>query len=94
LQFRSKQRAFLDYSGQHKGYRCLDIATGRIYISRDVVFDESVFPFSTLNPNAGAQLLSEISVLPSHIRPMFGDIDILANDDANPANYPAAESFM
>ncbi|KAK1613122.1 hypothetical protein QYE76_036795 [Lolium multiflorum] len=25
---------------------------------------------------------------------MFGDIDILANDDANPANYLAAESFV
>jgi hypothetical protein len=31
----------------HKGYKCLDRSTGRIYISRDVVFDEKVFPFST-----------------------------------------------
>jgi hypothetical protein len=26
----------------HKGFKCLDISTGRIYISRDVVFDEAV----------------------------------------------------
>jgi hypothetical protein len=28
----------------HKGYKCLDVANGRVYISRDVVFDESIFP--------------------------------------------------
>jgi histone deacetylase 1/2 len=31
----------------HKGYKCLDHSTGRIYISRDVVFDETVFPYAT-----------------------------------------------
>jgi histone deacetylase 1/2 len=65
LQFRSKQCVFLDYSGLHKGYKCLDISTGRVYISRDVTFDETVFPFSTLNPNAGAQLRAELLQLPS-----------------------------
>jgi len=54
LQFRSKQCAFLGYSNLHKGYKCLDISTGRVYISRDVVFDESIFPFSNLHPNAGS----------------------------------------
>ena len=67
LQFRSKQCAFLGYSPLHKGFRCLDISSGRIYISRDVVFDESVFPFQALNPNAGARLRSEILLLPSHL---------------------------
>jgi hypothetical protein len=36
----------------------------RVYISRDVVFDETAFPFSTLHPNVGARLRSEISLLP------------------------------
>jgi hypothetical protein len=31
----------------HKGYKCLDRSTGRIFISCDVVFDEKVFAFST-----------------------------------------------
>ena len=31
----------------HKGYKCLDRSTGHIYISRDVIFDEYVFPFAT-----------------------------------------------
>jgi hypothetical protein len=64
LAFRSKQCIFLGYSTHHKGYKCLDISTGRVYISRDVVFDETVFPFSTLHPNVDARLRSEISLLP------------------------------
>jgi hypothetical protein len=38
---------FLGYRAMHKGYKCLDRRTGRIYISRDVIFDEAVFPFAT-----------------------------------------------
>lgn len=51
----------------HKGFKCLDPAEGHVYVSRDVVFDEHVLPFSTLHPNAGAQLRSEIALLPSHL---------------------------
>nr|CAD1841078.1 unnamed protein product [Ananas comosus var. bracteatus] len=47
----------------HKGFKCLDVATGRVYISRDVVFDEDVFPFSKLHPNAGARLKSDTLLL-------------------------------
>jgi hypothetical protein len=36
-----------------------------VYISRDVVFDENVFPFASLHPNAGALLKKEILLLPS-----------------------------
>jgi hypothetical protein len=32
LQFRSLRCAFLGYNNLHKGYKCLDIATGRVYI--------------------------------------------------------------
>ena len=67
LMLRSKQCAFLGYSPQHKGAKCLDISTGRVYISRDVVFDETKFPFATLHPNAGARLREEILLLPTHL---------------------------
>lgn len=63
LAFRSKQCAFLGYSSHHKVYKCLDISNGHVYISRDVVFDETVFPFAKLRPNAGAGLHAEISLL-------------------------------
>jgi glycosyltransferase involved in cell wall biosynthesis len=67
LEFRSKRCAFVGYSNFHKGFKCLDISTGRVYISKDVVFDESVFPFSELHPNAGALLRSEILLLPPEL---------------------------
>jgi hypothetical protein len=68
LAFRSKECAFLGYSNLHKGFKCLDISTGRVYISRDVTFDENVFPFSRLHENAGARLRAEILLLPPSFR--------------------------
>jgi histone deacetylase 1/2 len=65
LAFRSVQCVFLGYNHLHNGFKCLEVKTGRVYISRDVVFDETVFPFSKLHPNAGARLHSEISLLSS-----------------------------
>jgi hypothetical protein len=40
-----------------------------IYISRDVVFDETVFSFAELHSNAGARLRTEINLLPSTLLP-------------------------
>jgi transposase InsO family protein len=57
LSFRSKQCVFIGYSSLHKGYKCLDPDSGRVYISRDVKFDEQVFPFAKLpsRPNSSSQ---------------------------------------
>jgi hypothetical protein len=44
-----------------------------MYISRDVVFDEAVFPFHHMHPNAGALLRHEILLLdPSLHNSEFG----------------------
>lgn len=89
LAFRSKRCAFLGYSNMHKGFKCLDISTGRIYISRDVVFDEHVFPFSKLHTNAGARLRYEIELLPPTLFDLssFGSTTIhepvVVNDSSN-----------
>jgi len=37
---------FLGYSTHHKGYRCLDLSSNRVIISRHVIFDETAFPFA------------------------------------------------
>ena len=51
---RSLPCVFLGYSDEHKGYRCLDLLSGRIHISRHVTFVEHIFPFASLNssPNS------------------------------------------
>jgi len=69
LAFRSIRCVFLGYSGRHKGFKCLEPSSGRVYISRDVVFDEAVFPFSELHENASARLRKEILLLPDHLLP-------------------------
>jgi histone deacetylase 1/2 len=73
LEFRSKECVFLGYSNLHKGFKCLDVKSGRVYISRDVVFDEDNFPFSKLHANAGSRLRQEVLLLPSHLLNPLGD---------------------
>jgi hypothetical protein len=60
LQYRSIRCVFLGYSNMHKGFKCLDISTGRLYISQDVVFDEKTFPFAALHSTAGPSYSSDV----------------------------------
>jgi hypothetical protein len=44
---RSTLCVFLGYPLNYKGYRCLDLRTHKVIISRHVTFDETFFPYST-----------------------------------------------
>lgn len=45
---RSGKCVFLDYAPYYKGYRCPDPLTNRIYITHDVCFHKSDFPYASL----------------------------------------------
>ena len=55
MEFRSMECNFLGYRLNHKGYKCVD-KSKRIYISRDVVFNEEHFPFKTQVTSTGNNL--------------------------------------
>jgi len=48
LEPQSKQCVFIGYASNYKGYRCLNPTTGRVYISRHVLFHEDVFLYLIL----------------------------------------------
>ena len=60
LQPRSEECLFLGYSENHKGYNCLS-KQGKIYISKDVIFNETHFPFLSLfspkSPNTSSNCI-------------------------------------
>lgn len=51
MNFQSFSCVFLGYISYHHGYLCFHLATSRMYISRDVLLDETNFSFSSPSPN-------------------------------------------
>jgi len=47
---RSSACVFIGYPSSQKGYRCLDLSTRKVIVSRHVVFNESYFPFAAAKP--------------------------------------------
>ncbi|GJX49056.1 ribonuclease H-like domain-containing protein, partial [Tanacetum coccineum] len=45
LETRATLSLFLGHTSNHRGYRCLDLTTNKIIISRHVIFDETNFPY-------------------------------------------------
>jgi hypothetical protein len=94
LAYRSTRCVFLGYSPRHKGVKCLDIKTGRVYISRDVVFDENRFPFATMHPNAGTRLRQEILLLPQESSTPLHDGDAYIDDPMTVPMIPVATNHV
>ena len=55
LSFKFVPCVFISYDDHYKSYCCLDPISGRVYISRNVVFDEASFPYQQPSPLLAAQ---------------------------------------
>ncbi|CAL2258842.1 unnamed protein product [Prunus armeniaca] len=49
LQPKTSTCVFLGYAGQYKGYICFSLTTNRLFVTRHVLFDETVFPFTSVH---------------------------------------------
>jgi hypothetical protein len=74
-------------------YKCLDIPIGWIYISRDVVLDESIFRFATLNPIAGARYTSKVLLIPESLPMGITDSNVAYDPPVIRLN-PLPNSFL
>ena len=103
LNYRSEKYVFLGYSSMHLGYRCLSLTTNRIYISRDVIFGEQVFPFhqnasinrhsNSVSPpdNAGILGSCPISITPTD--PIINPKPTISiTNPVNPSNLSSSSS--
>lgn len=56
LQYRAIGCVFLGYSTDHAAYVVLEISTNKLVVSRDLVFDESIYPFREVETEIGSKL--------------------------------------
>ncbi|KAI3723538.1 hypothetical protein L2E82_35181 [Cichorium intybus] len=56
---RSTRCIFLGYPQNFHGYRCLDLSSGKVLLSRHVVFDELTFPFTDPQPPNSYRFLDD-----------------------------------
>lgn len=68
---------FLGYPFATKGYKVLDLDTRKVFISRDVVFVESCFPFQNTS------LISQNSVLFTPTKTSSADEPLFFDDDSS-----------
>jgi hypothetical protein len=101
---RAKPCVFLGYPFQQKGYKLFDIHTHSVFVSRDVIFHESIFLFADglLNTSSDGVFLSHlvssdhISFVLPHAVPDFPDISFihsLSTSPSVPSSQPAPQSL-
>ncbi|GJZ44585.1 ribonuclease H-like domain-containing protein [Tanacetum coccineum] len=88
LQPRSTPCVFLGYPTNHRGYRCLDLATNKIIISRHVNFEETIFPFGSMTPsNPPSYNFLEHNDTPSPIQ-----LKLLTTPNSSTVNQPTSNT--
>ncbi|KAD6795087.1 hypothetical protein E3N88_05983 [Mikania micrantha] len=60
---RSLPCVFIGYSAKYKGFKCLDLTTSRVYVTRHARFDENIFPLANPNSSTPASSLKTSTFL-------------------------------
>lgn len=64
----SKACVFMGYPSYYKGYKLLNLETNKIFISRNVVFHEEIFPFASENiSEVTSDFFNTLEHLPSNV---------------------------
>ena len=65
---RALRCVFLGYPIHHKSYRVYDLEHNFFFISRDVTFEENIFPYHLMTPDPTPSLVLSLSIpeLPSN----------------------------
>lgn len=87
---------FVGYPPTQKGYRLLDLSTMQLFVSRDVTFNETVFPLNVTTPKP--YMLPLPTVMPTNSVNMYIDDDFTAENFCedpiiNESPAPTNESF-
>jgi hypothetical protein len=88
---RAKPCIFLGYPFQQKGYKLFDIHTHSVFVSRDVIFHETIFPFvvDLLKTSSDGVFLSSDGVSP--VNPYSYSDSVLPRpipDLSDPLSFP------
>ena len=86
---KTRRCVFIGYSTIHKGYRCFDSSSGRIFISRHVVFNETKFPYglSSATPTVVSQ-----SITPTRLPLAVAFEPTLLSNSSSSTNHPDAST--
>jgi len=86
FQSRATACTFVGYPHGKKGYKVMSLSDRRIYVSRDVVFHEHIFPF------AQPQQSQSQPILPSSTFPICSDVSHTVDTNMAPADAPVPTS--
>ena len=72
---------FLGYPHGIKGYKVLDLQSNSVYVSRDIVFYETIFPYAECPP-------SPTPILDNFVFPHASVSDIHSDLVSSPSSFP------
>ena len=93
--FSSRSRAciFIGYPFGMKAYKLLDLESNKVFISRDVLFHETIFPLSDKVTSENIDSLLSNSVLPLPIFDSTPELVVFDSSSFNPSAIPSEISI-